>query len=60
MDFIISFIESTIQNEKKIRFQLYNEIQIIIEKLEKLNLINDDAFISIVSKNYFLKDISQF
>lgn len=23
----------------------------------KLNLINDDAFISIVSKNYFLKDI---
>ena len=31
--------------EKKIRFQLYNEIQIIIEKLEKLNLINDQVFV---------------
>ena len=32
-------------DEKKIRFQLYNEIQIIIEKLEKLNLINDQVFV---------------
>ncbi len=32
-------------DEKKIRFQLYNEIQIIIEKLEKLNLINDKLFV---------------
>ena len=32
-------------DEKKIRFQLYNEIQIIIEKLEKLNLIDDQVFV---------------
>ena len=32
-------------DEKKIRFQLYKEIQIIIEKLEKLNLINDQVFV---------------
>ena len=32
-------------DEKKIRFHLYNEIQIIIEKLEKLNLINDQVFV---------------
>ena len=32
-------------DEKKIRFQLYNEIQIIIEKLENLNLINDQVFV---------------
>ena len=31
--------------EKKIRFQLYNEIQIIIKKLENLNLINDQVFV---------------
>jgi len=34
-----------LSDEKKIRFQLYNEIQIIIEKLEKLNLINDKLFV---------------
>ena len=34
-----------LSDEKKIRFQLYNEIQIIIEKLEKLNLINDQVFV---------------
>lgn len=32
-------------DEKQIRFHLYNEIQIIIEKLEKLNLINDQVFV---------------
>ena len=31
--------------EKQIRFHLYYEIQIIIEKLEKLNLINDQVFV---------------
>ena len=31
--------------EKQIRFKLYNEIQIIMEKLEKLNLINDQVFV---------------
>ena len=34
-----------LSDEKKIRFHLYNEIQIIIEKLEKLNLINDQVFV---------------
>jgi len=34
-----------LSDEKKIRFYLYNEIQIIIEKLEKLNLINDQVFV---------------
>ena len=34
-----------LSDEKKIRFQLYNEIQIIIEKLENLNLINDQVFV---------------
>ena len=34
-----------LSDEKRIRFHLYNEIQIIIEKLEKLNLINDQVFV---------------
>jgi regulatory protein len=34
-----------LSDEKKIRFDLYNEIRIIIEKLEKLNLINDQVFV---------------
>ena len=34
-----------LSDEKQIRFHLYNEIQIIIEKLEKLNLINDQVFV---------------
>ena len=34
-----------LSDEKKIRFHLYNEIQIIIEKLENLNLINDQVFV---------------
>ena len=56
------------RDEKKIRFQLYNEIQIIIEKLEKLNLINDQVFVEskiqslqhqVKSKNYIKQYLLQ-
>ena len=33
-----------ISDEKKIRFQLYKEIKIIIDKLEQLKLINDTIY----------------
>ena len=33
-----------ISDEKKIRFQLYKEIKIIIDKLEQLKLINDKIY----------------
>ena len=33
-----------ISDEKKIRFHLYKEIKIIIDKLEQLNLINDTIY----------------
>ena len=33
-----------ISDEKKVRFDLYNEIDDIIKKLENLNLINDKVF----------------
>ncbi len=33
-----------ISDEKKIRFQLYKEIKIIIDKLEQLKLINDTSY----------------
>lgn len=33
-----------ISDEKKVRFELYNEIDKIILKLENLNLINDEIF----------------
>ena len=55
-------------DEKKIRFHLYNEIQIIIEKLEKLNLINDQVFVEskiqslqhqVKSKNYIKQYLLQ-
>ena len=45
LEFILKKKIRKLSNEKKIRFQLYNEIQIIIEKLEKLNLINDQVFV---------------
>jgi regulatory protein len=57
-----------LSDEKKIRFQLYNEIQIIIEKLEKLNLINDQVFVEskiqslqyqVKSKNYIKQYLLQ-
>ena len=55
-------------DEKKIRFQLYNEIQIIIKKLENLNLINDQVFVEskiqsfqyqAKSKNYIMQYLLQ-
>ena len=45
LEFILKKKIRKLSDEKKIRFQLYNEIQIIIEKLEKLNLINDQIFV---------------
>ena len=45
LEFILKKKIRRLSDEKKIRFQLYNEINIIIEKLEKLNLINDQVFV---------------
>ena len=45
LEFILKKKIRRLSDEKKIRFQLYNEIQIIIEKLERLNLINDQVFV---------------
>jgi len=45
LEFILKKKIRRLSDEKKIRFQLYNEIQIILEKLEKLNLINDQVFV---------------
>jgi len=45
LEFILKKKIRRLSDEKKIRFNLYNEIQIIIEKLEKLNLINDQVFV---------------
>ena len=45
LEFILKKKIRRMSDEKKIRFHLYNEIQIIIEKLEKLNLINDQVFV---------------
>lgn len=45
LEFILKKKITRLSDEKKIRFQLYNEIQIIIDKLEKLNLINDQVFV---------------
>ena len=45
LEFILKKKIRRLSDEKKIRFQLYNEIQIFIEKLEKLNLINDQVFV---------------
>ena len=45
LEFILKKKIRRLSDEKKIRFQLYNEIQIIIEKLEKLKLINDQVFV---------------
>ena len=45
LEFILKKKIRRLSEEKKIRFQLYNEIQFIIEKLEKLNLINDQVFV---------------
>ena len=45
LEFILKKKIRRLSEEKKIRFQLYNEIHFIIEKLEKLNLINDQVFV---------------
>ena len=45
LEYILKKKIRRLSDEKKIRFHLYNEIQIIIEKLEKLNLINDQVFV---------------
>ena len=45
LEFILKKKIRRLSDEKKIRFHRYNEIQIIIEKLEKLNLINDQVFV---------------
>ena len=45
LEFILKKKIRKLSDEKKIRFKLYNEIQIIIQKLEKLNLINDQVFV---------------
>ncbi len=45
LEFILKKKIRRLSDEKRIRFQLYNEIQVIIEKLEKHNLINDQVFV---------------
>ena len=44
LEYILKKKIRRLSDEKKIRFDLYNEIEKIIEKLEKLNLINDKLF----------------
>ena len=57
LEFILKKKIKRLSDEKKIRFHLYNEIQFIIEKLEKLNLINDQVFVEskILSLQYQAK-----
>ena len=45
LEFILKKKIRKLNDEKKIRFQLYKEIQPILEKLEKLKLINDHLFV---------------
>ena len=61
LEFILKKKIRRISDEKKIRFQLYKEIKIIINKLEQLKLINDTIYAEskinallnqIKSKNY--------
>ncbi len=68
LEFILKKKIRRLSDEKKIRFQLYNEIEIILEKLEKLNLINDQVFVEskiaslqyqAKSKNYIKKYLIQ-
>ena len=68
LEFILKKKIIRLSDEKKIRFQLYKEIQIIIEKLEKLNLINDQVFVEskiqslqyqVKSKNYIKQYLLQ-
>ena len=68
LEFILKKKIRRLSEEKKIRFQLYNEIQFIIAKLEKLNLINDQVFVEskiqslqhqVKSKNYIKQYLLQ-
>ena len=61
LEYILKKKIRRISDEKKIRFQLYKEIKIIINKLEQLKLINDTIYAEskinallnqIKSKNY--------
>ena len=61
LEYILKKKIRRISDEKKIRFQLYKEIKIIIDKLEQLKLINDTIYAEskinalinqIKSKNY--------
>ena len=45
LEFILKKKIRRLSDEKQNRFHLYNEIHVIIEKLEKLNLINDQVFV---------------
>ena len=45
LEFILKKKIRRLSYEKKIRFQLYKQIEPIIEKLENLNLINDQLFV---------------
>jgi regulatory protein len=45
LEFILKKKIRRLSDEKQIRFQLYNDIQPIIEKLENLNIINDKLFV---------------
>ena len=44
LEYILKKKIRRISDEKKIRFQLYKEIEIIINKLEQLKLINDTIY----------------
>ena len=44
LEYILKKKIRRLSDEKKIRFELYNKINKIIEKLENLNLINDTQF----------------
>ena len=68
LEYILKKKIRRLSDEKKIRFHLYNEIQIIIDKLEKLNLINDQVFVEskiqslqyqVKSKNYIKQYLLQ-
>ena len=61
LEYILKKKIRRISDEKKIRFQLYKEIKIIIDKLEELKLINDTIYVEskinallnqVKSKNY--------
>ena len=68
LEFILKKKIRRLSDEKKIRFQLYNNIQPIVEKLENLNLINDKLFVEskiqslqyqVKSKNYIKQYLFQ-